>query len=52
MREKGSKIARYIERDYKIKKAYERKNRANCKEKICEKCEFEKICEDADENDL
>lgn len=44
---RGSKIARYIERDYRIKKAYENKyKRINCKDKSCEKCKFEKVCED------
>ena len=46
MRNKGSKIAMYIEQEYKIKKAYERKQRANCKEKTCEKCKYQEICEE------
>ncbi len=52
MRNKGSKIAMHIEQEYKMKKAYERKQRKTCKEKSCEKCEFEKICEDTDGNNL
>ena len=49
MRNKGSKIAMYIERDYKIQQAYERKKRASCKEKECEKCQYERLCEDKEE---
>ena len=36
MKRKGSQIASY----------YERKKRANCKDKPCEKCRYEEICED------
>ena len=50
MRRRGSKIAKYIEYEYKTRKAYERKKRANCKEKPCEKCQYEEICEDKEEN--
>lgn len=46
MKNKGSIIASYIERDYKIKKAYEKKKRENCIAKACEKCQYEKVCED------
>ena len=46
MRDRGSKLAMYIEREYKIKKAYERRNREKCKEKPCEKCKYENICEE------
>lgn len=50
MKNRGSIIASYIERDYRIKKAYEKKKRVNCIMKPCEKCEYEKVCEDK-END-
>ena len=50
MRRKGSIIAKYIEYEYKTKKAYERKKRVNCKDKPCEKCQYEEICEDKEEN--
>ena len=50
MKNRGSIIASYIEREYKIKQAYEKKRRAKCKEKPCEKCQYEEICEDR-END-
>ena len=49
MKNRGSIIASYIERDYRIKKAYEKKKRVNCIMKPCEKCEYEKICEDKDD---
>ena len=49
VRRRGSIIASYIERDYKIKKAYEKKKRVNCIYKPCEKCEYERICEDKDD---
>lgn len=50
MRNRGSKLASYIDQEYKIKKAYERKKRVNCKEQKCYECEYEKICEDKEEN--
>ena len=46
MKRRGSINAGYIVQEYKLKKAYERKKRANCKEKPCEKCQYEEICED------
>ena len=49
MRNKGSIIASYIEREYKMKQAYERKQRVNCKEKSCKKCQYEEICDDREE---
>ena len=39
-------MASYIDQEYRMKKAYERKKRVNCKEKHCEKCQYEEICED------
>ena len=52
MRRKGSYIASYIDREYRTQKMYEKRKRANCKEKDCSKCQYEQICEDKDENDL
>lgn len=49
MKNRGSIIASYIEREYKIKQAYEKKRRANCKDKPCNKCQYEEICEDKGE---
>lgn len=46
MRKNGSYIASYIDREYRTRKAYENKKRVNCKEKPCEKCQYEQICED------
>lgn len=46
MRNKGSKIAMYIEQEYRTRKAYERRKRAQCKDILCEKCKYEKICEE------
>ena len=48
MRNKGSKIANYIDQEYRMRKAYERKKRVNCKDKQCYECQYEKICEDRD----
>ena len=51
MKEKGSYIASHIDREYKTRLMYEqRKNRVKCFEKDCEKCQFQRICEDK-END-
>lgn len=46
MKRYGSIIASYIERDYRIKKAYENRKRVKCMIKDCEKCQYEKVCED------
>lgn len=48
----GSINAGYIVQEYKLKKAYGKKKRVNCKEKPCDKCQYEEICEDKDENNL
>lgn len=45
MRNKGSKLAMYIERDYKTEQAYKRRQREKCKEKECVLCKYRKICE-------
>lgn len=47
---RGSINAGYIVQEYKMKKAYEKKKRVNCMMKPCEKCEYEKICEDKEES--
>lgn len=44
MRRKGSYIAAEIDREYRQKKAFAKKQRAKCKEKECDKCEYVKIC--------
>ena len=46
-RRKGSYIATHIDREYKQKLMYEkRKSRVNCKEKDCNKCQFQYICDE------
>ena len=51
-RKRGSYLASYIDREYKTRLMYEkRKSRERCFEKDCEKCQFQKICEDREEND-
>ena len=44
MRRKGSYIAGEIMREYKQRKAFEKKQRANCKEKDCSNCDYSAIC--------
>lgn len=44
MRNRGSKLAMYIERDYKTEQAYKNKQREKCKEKNCVECKYIKIC--------
>ena len=44
MRRVGSYIAGEIDREYRQKKAYAKKKRANCKEKDCSNCQYEYIC--------
>lgn len=51
MKEKGSYIAGYIDREYRTRKMYEqRKQRVKCKEKDCKKCQFQRICEGKNDN--
>ena len=45
MRRKGSYIAGEIMREYKQRKAFEKKQRANCKENNCIECKYNMICE-------
>ncbi|MBR6688794.1 MAG: hypothetical protein IKL68_02125 [Clostridia bacterium] len=56
MRRKGSYIAGEIMREYKQRKAFEKKQRANCKEKECSSCEYSVICSEKndgkDKNEL
>lgn len=40
----GSYRAAEIDREYRQKKAFAKKQRANCKEKDCSNCEYAKIC--------
>ena len=47
----GSRNAFYIDRDYKIKKSYEKSKRQKCKEKECVKCQYNRICEDKEIED-
>ena len=42
----GSRIAANIERDYKIEQSYKQRQRAKCKEKTCEKCQYEEVCKE------
>jgi radical SAM protein with 4Fe4S-binding SPASM domain len=49
MRRKGSYIAGEIMREYKQRKAFEKKQRANCKEKECSNCEYSRICSEKNE---
>ena len=49
MRRKGSYIAGEIMREYKQRKAFEKKQRAKCKEKECDKCEYSRICSEKNE---
>lgn len=46
MRKNGSYIAANIVRENRIKKAFKKKKRVNCKEIDCNKCYFQNICED------
>ena len=39
-----SKIADEIVREYKLRQAYQKKNRQSCKDKDCNKCIYFKIC--------
>lgn len=52
MRKRESIIAREIEREYRIKKAFEKKQRQKCiidKEKKCDACAYQSICEDKED---
>lgn len=52
MRKRESIIAREIEREYRIKKAFEKKKRQKCiidQEKKCDICAYQSICEDKEE---
>lgn len=44
MRRRGSYIAAEIDNEYRRKKAYAKKQRANCKEKDCSNCDYSVIC--------
>lgn len=44
MRRYISYNAAEIDEEYKRKKAYAKKKRANCKEKNCEQCQYMRIC--------
>ncbi len=44
MRRYTSYIASDIDNEYRRRKAYEKKQRANCKEKQCFSCEYVRIC--------
>ena len=44
MRKYVSYIASEIDNEYRRKKAYAMKQRAKCKEKECDKCEYVRIC--------
>lgn len=48
----SSVIAREIDKEYRIKKAFEKKKRQKCiidKEKKCNICAYQSICEDKED---
>lgn len=51
MKRKGSYIAGEIMRDIRLEEAYKRKQRANCKEKNCEQCQYVRICTESERKD-
>lgn len=51
MRRVGSYIAAEIDNEYRRKKAYAEKKRANCKEKNCEQCQYIRICTESERID-
>jgi len=44
MRKYVSYIASEIDREYKQRKAFAKKQRANCKEENCDNCQYYNIC--------
>lgn len=49
---RGSTTAREIDREYKIKRAFEKKQRQKCiidKEKKCDECNYQSICENRED---
>lgn len=46
---KQSYIANSIIQEYNIKQAYKRRARQRCKEIECDKCKWQRICEDREE---
>ena len=40
----GSYLAAEIDREYRQKKAFAKKQRAKCKDKQCVNCEYARIC--------
>lgn len=43
-----SYIANEIIEDYKRRKAFEKRKRANCKDKKCKECDYEIICTESE----
>ncbi len=46
----GSIIANEIDREYRLKKYYENKERNKCKDKSCDKCKAYPVCTEVEEN--
>ena len=47
-----SYIAKYIDEEYKRKQFYKNRKRQPCKTKECDKCQFNNICRENNENFL
>ena len=47
---KYSIIASQIDEEYKRRKRYEKRERQNCKEKHCDNCKYQIICEESEKN--
>lgn len=45
-------ISDYIIQEYKLKQAYSKKRRENCKEKQCKDCKYFDICNDIGEKNV
>ena len=50
MRRKGSYAAAEIDNEYRRRKAFAKKQRANCKEKNCDNCVYVRICTESESN--
>lgn len=37
-------IADYIDKEYRLKQSYQKKQRQNCKDKKCDECKYFNIC--------
>lgn len=43
-------IADYIDKEYRLKQSYQKKQRQNCKDKKCDECKYFNICVERVEN--